>query len=350
MVSEAKLAANRANALLSTGPRTDEGKAVARMNATTHGLRSTVAVVPGEEPEEWEAHRAGVVAALAPFGAVESELAERVALLFWRLRRVATYETAVIAAGMDQAAAFARGEDDGTSPLGLGLDLFGPRTLATATKERDAARSTVESLAGAVGWFRHISELPEDHPIDGVEAFDTLEEAAGSLDDEEDLFDEDEEDDAYERRTARNAVFLTAAGVPKEWHRQPTTWDKWTASGVRAGLKVIAASQGTTTAALVARLDSGTDGLLASERKRLAKLEVEVTEMTAAVAIKERTARLRAVLPSDVELGKATRYEVHLNKQLTLTMHLLERLQTLRAGAPVVPPLALDVTVDTGRE
>ena len=39
------------------------------------------------------------------------------------------------------------------------------------------------------------------------------------------------------------------------------------------------------------------------------------------------------------------RYEAHLQKQLAPTLNELERLQALRAGRAVVPPLAVDVTV-----
>ena len=39
--SPARLAANRANALRSTGPRTAEGKARSSQNATTHGLTAS---------------------------------------------------------------------------------------------------------------------------------------------------------------------------------------------------------------------------------------------------------------------------------------------------------------------
>jgi len=51
-----------------------------------------VPVIPGEDPNVWEAHRAGVVDSLAPVGLLEVNLAERAALLLWRLRRLARYE------------------------------------------------------------------------------------------------------------------------------------------------------------------------------------------------------------------------------------------------------------------
>ena len=48
MATAKQISANQRNAHLSTGPRTDRGKAAARGNALRHGLAATV-VVPGEE-------------------------------------------------------------------------------------------------------------------------------------------------------------------------------------------------------------------------------------------------------------------------------------------------------------
>lgn len=47
MISPAKLAANRANAIKSTGPRTPAGKARAAQNARRHGLRAAVVADDG---------------------------------------------------------------------------------------------------------------------------------------------------------------------------------------------------------------------------------------------------------------------------------------------------------------
>ncbi|MBN1510258.1 MAG: hypothetical protein JW955_25650 [Sedimentisphaerales bacterium] len=87
MATQAQIAANCLNAQKSTGPRTAEGKAAVARNAIKHGLLARDAVIRGEDPEDFETHRQAVVADLAPVGAVESALAERVAGLIWRLRR-----------------------------------------------------------------------------------------------------------------------------------------------------------------------------------------------------------------------------------------------------------------------
>jgi len=82
---------------MSGGPKTSEGKAVAKLNATTHGMRAAMPVIPGEDVVVWEGHRAAITDALVPVGAMEDALAERIALLMWRLGRVARYETAMLA-------------------------------------------------------------------------------------------------------------------------------------------------------------------------------------------------------------------------------------------------------------
>lgn len=88
-----RAAANRSNALASTGPRTLEGKARSSQNAMRHGLRAGDAVVPKLESEDaWQEHVGAWYAALAPVGRLEAMLAERVAVVTWRLNRVVRLE------------------------------------------------------------------------------------------------------------------------------------------------------------------------------------------------------------------------------------------------------------------
>ena len=103
MATRAQAEANRSNAKRSTGPKTAGGRAKSAKNALSRGLRSAAPVLPGEPPEEWEEHRSGILRSLAPSGPLESELAGRVALCLWRLRRVAAFEAGVTAVQVEEA-------------------------------------------------------------------------------------------------------------------------------------------------------------------------------------------------------------------------------------------------------
>ena len=97
MATERQIAANRLNAQRCTGPKTLEGKAAVSRNAVTHGLTSYSGLLPGEKLEDFSDLRARVFAELAPASAIETELAERIASLLWRLRRVPAFEAALLA-------------------------------------------------------------------------------------------------------------------------------------------------------------------------------------------------------------------------------------------------------------
>src|ERR687895_2640033 len=103
------------------GPKTQAGKEVARWNATLHGIRSPAPVVPGlEKAEDWEEHCDGVLESLSPEGHLELVLAERVALLSWRLHRVTRYEQETIALLQEKM------EDDLAEKRGFRSYLLGP--------------------------------------------------------------------------------------------------------------------------------------------------------------------------------------------------------------------------------
>jgi hypothetical protein len=98
MASVAQIQANRLNAQKSTGPRTAVGKERASRNAVRHGLLAREAVIAGEDPEEFELYREGMLQELAPAGMVEEMLAERVVGLSWRLRRAERLQNAAFVA------------------------------------------------------------------------------------------------------------------------------------------------------------------------------------------------------------------------------------------------------------
>jgi hypothetical protein len=87
-MSRSRRDANRRNAKFSTGPKTESGKAVSRLNATRHGLLSPEVVLAREDRTVFEAWAAEMRTDLAPQGALERLLVDQVIAAAWRLRRM----------------------------------------------------------------------------------------------------------------------------------------------------------------------------------------------------------------------------------------------------------------------
>ena len=101
MSSPAQAAASAANALLSTGPRTDAGKARSSRNAVKHGLTSKQLVIaPGQEDEFAEFHDS-LFTQLAPEGALEMGLFNMLIHAAWNLQRFRTLEAQLMTNGLD---------------------------------------------------------------------------------------------------------------------------------------------------------------------------------------------------------------------------------------------------------
>ncbi len=81
-----------ANGAKSKGPKTPEGKAVARLNAMRHGIYSEMTVVDFEEERELVAFGKRMRVELAPVGELELALADRLVSLAWRIRRLTSIE------------------------------------------------------------------------------------------------------------------------------------------------------------------------------------------------------------------------------------------------------------------
>jgi hypothetical protein len=95
MSSEARQIANSANALLSTGPRTDEGKARSSQNARKHGLTSAEIVLAFEDREEFEELQSQLNADIRPQGALQEILFDDIVAAAWNLRRIRRMEYAL---------------------------------------------------------------------------------------------------------------------------------------------------------------------------------------------------------------------------------------------------------------
>ena len=94
-ISDAQLTANRANALHSTGPKTDAGRAISSQNRTTHGLarhNGTFILLPSEDPNGFEALKASLAAEHQPTTETESILINNMAESHWLANRAQTLQ------------------------------------------------------------------------------------------------------------------------------------------------------------------------------------------------------------------------------------------------------------------
>jgi len=58
-------------------------------------------IPPFESFDDWEDFRGGIIASYGPEGRLETELAERIASLLWRIKRAVNYETEMTAHNLD---------------------------------------------------------------------------------------------------------------------------------------------------------------------------------------------------------------------------------------------------------
>lgn len=100
MTTEKQIEANKENALVSTGPVTPEGKAIVAQNAVKHGIFAKDLIISAgdgkEDEKEYRELLEGLIRSLNPVGQMECLLVEKIAVDFWRLKRVLRFETGSI--------------------------------------------------------------------------------------------------------------------------------------------------------------------------------------------------------------------------------------------------------------
>lgn len=289
------------------GPVTENGKAVSKYNATRHGIRSPEPVIPSvEKIEDWEEHRSGILESIFPVGHLEHTLAERVALLSWRLHRVTRYETETIALGVEK----------------VEEDLAQKRRYSNSLADGIHPEDVREGVKYARSYHRLLKKLPklqEDKHISSLDANSILwsavehtDRVAGEEADPEEILEN-----------------ISIPGMPKEvdWE----DYEGWTAGMVRYGVEAIARA---TKESLEELLKIVTDDAL----RKVSRAEYNAEQVEQDL----KNMRRERLLPDDKTLEKVSRYEAHLSRLLFKNLHELEALQKHRSGGEV--PLArLDV-------
>ena len=94
MATIKQINANRKNALLSKGPKTDLGKLNSSKNSLKHGLTAKQLVI-GEDLNEFEKYRDHMIEALKPEGILEEQVVFKIIDVGFRLRRIGGIEAGI---------------------------------------------------------------------------------------------------------------------------------------------------------------------------------------------------------------------------------------------------------------
>ncbi len=101
MATNNQIRANRENAEKSTGPRTAAGKTRSSKNALKHGLLSQDAVLPGEDPADFDCQLTALEDWVSPRNPLEREICRQITDASWRMQRLSRIETAIITANIN---------------------------------------------------------------------------------------------------------------------------------------------------------------------------------------------------------------------------------------------------------
>jgi hypothetical protein len=289
-------------------------------------------VIPGECPEQWESHRAGVVESLAPVGLLEVNLAERAALLLWRLQRLARYEAEGVAAAMEEVEVPALPEPP---------DQFPPLFPKPAQKTREdqlrdlraelrAARRELAGAAAAREFFA--SDLPDGAAVLPAAAEGILGAACGRAETSEGL--------RADPPAFGGKALLKKLDVPGDAGAV-----EWTAGLVRRGLLLYAGYANEPPEEFAGGVRLEVEESAEELARRVRRLEREVGAVERLLDGKVARRQAARLLPGDGRDERIANYERHLHSLLTSTLHELERLQARREGEAVPPPAVADVSV-----
>jgi hypothetical protein len=136
MATVAQITANRANAQLSTGPRTAQGQAASARNATRHGLSAaTFRVLAHESQADFDQLIATLLAEHQPGTQYQSLLVEQIGRSWWLLSRAQRLE----AKAFDYIAGAASDPGDGDALIVARLFDINPNTLYALERQVEKA-------------------------------------------------------------------------------------------------------------------------------------------------------------------------------------------------------------------
>jgi hypothetical protein len=302
----------------SGGPRTVRGKATVRSNSVTHGLRSQEAVVLGERTKEWKAHLAGIIASLKPVGSLEEELAEQVATITWRMRRVLRYESGVMSGRLTNE--------------GRPIDKFRkiiapppPRTCQVIQGEIETARQNIGKYPLLIEAFQRLKAAPSNRIFDGQEAMALMDHASACM-----------ATSTY-RVDGKDPFLLIRIDMPYEGRIKPESWTGWTAEFLMKAMQYFGSTHSINAPDVIERVLDKTKLLMDEQTNAVKRLEAELLGMATEPPEKvceedeeEEEVEDHDPIMDPTMLNNVMRYGGHLRRELNDALDTLNCLQTNR--------------------
>lgn len=299
--SKKQVKANKKNAKKG-GVKTSEGKEIVKYNALKHGLLAKEAVITvgdaAESQEEFSTLLEDLKNELNPVGVLKEMLVEKIAVAYWRLRRAYRYEVGLIRKELDNA----------TDDFYRDKDWEGKKYNKT---DEEIEQQINEEREGIEYWKKDKKDLAKMHKN------------GKSL---EVIYDwEDNWDWLYDK--VSDLLEDCEEGLePKEIREQLNEAD-WSDDRIWETLIEICDE----------RIQCHEESTMTLEKdKQRNKLRLQVIKKLGSI-------------PSRLELDRLLRYEGAIERQLYKALNQLERIQRLRAGDNVLPPVEVDVNVNTGQ-
>ncbi len=134
-ISDAQLAANRANAQSSTGPKSEQGKLVSSHNALKTGLTGRTIVLLTDDVAAYQTLVALINHKFAPANDYEKHLTQTIADTEWRLLRIPMLESGLYALGRAELAADCAAESGEASDPQLRASMLEAHIFRTCQKD-----------------------------------------------------------------------------------------------------------------------------------------------------------------------------------------------------------------------
>lgn len=295
-MTESKPKANLRRMRKGTDPRTQQGKERSKRNSITHGIFSDLVVLETESKSDFDALLNAIWKDRRPKGALEESLVGQLVVLLWRRRRVWKAETAEIQARSE----FLQWDEN-------------------ERHRQDAARLSLVGC-GLTLWI--------DNPEALQACLNLLSELKEGI--EEDGFDPD-----YDQG------ILTQLYGSNEERQEKENWKQTLFDSYLIWLNTSHRSEEEGKQDGYPSLQECKENLLEEVSDEIRRLERYRQQ---GAAISTRRLQLEALRQSVPESPRLLKYETAMSREIDRTLNQLERLQRMRLGHAVPPPINLNVT------